>query len=795
MKLALSLFVSLTLFLTQSTAQTIEVGTYNQEVAQTYTVADGLPANNVNCIAVTDDGAVYAGTDKGIAVFKDGEWSLLDNLRIRMEGDASVNAIDIRGDKVAAAVRNKVFYFGVGETAPILTNWGGLSEGANSIAIAPFDHFSSDVVYLAKVDGLTQNTMKENRWSGLKLSTDNVFSVACSKIGNLAFGSKNGLFLVAANSEWMPGQPATKLYPSDNQGRSWAPRDVRAVDFDNKDNLWFASPQGVGQWDGETWTLFEGEDGLPYNDFTSIDASQDTIWFGTKKGAIFYYGDEFHYRQGPRWVADDEINDIAVDSNGNAWFATKAGVSVIRQVPMTLAEKAAFYENEVEKYIKRTEYGYLSEVHLEKPGDKSKIIYSDSDNDGLWTSMYGAGECYAYAATKDPAAKRRAQEAFEALRFLSIAPTQGVLDQQPGYVARTVLPTTEPDPNKRHGHTIQGQQEHRDTRDALWKVYTPRWVKTQDGKYWYKTDTSSDELDGHFYFYPLYYDLAAETEAEKESVREVVRNITDHLLRNDFRMIDHDGTPTRWSDYSPEALNTEHYWYNERGLKSLSILSYLAVAEHMTGDKTYGDAARELIEKHNFDTNAMVTKIQFGVGSGNQSDDEMAVMCYYNLIKYTKDLVLREEMAYSFYKYWTLEQPEMNPFFHFAFAASAARNPGYKNPWGEYTLNPWDGWLEDSVATLTGFPIDRVSWPLQNSHRLDIELLSRQAAVDPYDEPGGRKRGLRVNGKVIPVENRHFNHWNTDPYTLDFGGNGRTLSSGTVFLLPYYMGLYYGYVK
>ena len=136
----------------------------------------------------------------------------------------------------------------------------------------------------------------------------------------------------------------------------------------------------------------------------------------------------------------------------------------------------------------------------------------------------------------------------------------------------------------------------------------------------------------------------------------------------------------------------------------------------------------------------------------------------------------------------------MNPFFNFAFAASAARNPHYKNPWGEYTLKPWDGWLEDSVATLTGFPLDRVNWPLQNSHRLDIMRLMRQAEVDPYDEPG-RDRGLRVNGKVLPIENRHFNHWNTDPYSLNYGGNGRTLASGAVYLLPYYMGLYYGYVK
>ncbi|MDP8244626.1 MAG: hypothetical protein P9L94_11135 [Candidatus Hinthialibacter antarcticus] len=792
MKTTSFLFIAIVFTMQFASTETVEVGEFPQEVAQTYTTSNGLPSNQINCIAVTDDGVVYAGTDKGIAVFKNEKWSTLTTLNIMMEGDAIVHAIDIRENRVVAAVRNKLFVFPVKDAGRFLPDMSLETEDFSGIALAPTDQFSPTVVLSANYSGLYQHVnvtrRSENQKSNV-ISQAYVYSLAINDLGRIAFGAADGLYMRTKTDKH-----AQLLFPSDSQGRSWAPRDVRAVDFDRDGNLWFASPQGIGKWDGESWTLFEGKDGLPYNDFTCMDASNDDVWFGTQKGAIFYDGDEFHYRQGLRWLPDDEVNGVAVDQDGNAWFATKAGVGVIRRVPMTLAQKAAYYENEVEQYIKRTEYGYLSEVHLAKPGDRSEIIYSDSDNDGLWTSMYGAGECYAFAATKDPDAKRRAQESFEALRFLSVAPDQGVIEQQPGYVARTVLPTTEPDPNKRHGHTIEGQQEHRDNQDALWKVYTPRWVKTKDGKYWYKTDTSSDELDGHYFFYPLYYDLVADTEAEKERVREVVRNLTDHLLRNNFRLIDHDGAPARWSDYSPEALNTEHYWYNERGLKSLSMLTYLAVAEHITGDETYGAAARELMEKHNYDTNAMVTKIQFGVGSGNQSDDEMAVMCYYNLIKYTNDPVLREEMAYSFYKYWILEQPEMNPFFNFAFAASAARNPHYKNPWGEYTLKPWDGWLEDSVATLTGFPLDRVNWPLQNSHRLDIARLMRQAEVDPYDEPG-RDRGLRVNGKVLPIENRHFNHWNTDPYSLNYGGNGRTLASGAVYLLPYYMGLYYEYIQ
>jgi hypothetical protein len=98
------------------------------------------------------------------------------------------------------------------------------------------------------------------------------------------------------------------------------------------------------------------------------------------------------------------------------------------------------------------------------------------------------------------------------------------------------------------------------------------------------------------------------------------------------------------------------------------------------------------------------------------------------------------------------------------------------------------------MATLYGFPLDRLDWPHQNSHRLDVVALPGTRSRD-LASPDRRKRGHRVNGKVLPVENRHFNHWNTDPWQLDYGGNGNELAAGTVFLLPYYMGLYHGFIQ
>ena len=154
---------------------------------------------------------------------------------------------------------------------------------------------------------------------------------------------------------------------------------------------------------------------------------------------------------------------------------------------------------------------------------------------------------------------------------------------------------------------------------------------------------------------------------------------------------------------------------------------------------------------------------------------------------------LRSLMRYGFYQYYAIVEPERNPFFNFAYAAMG-RGEKVRSIWGTFPVDPRPDWLQDSMDTLFGFPLDRFSWAHENSHRLDVVPLRWQQAGRDLYEPGRSRRGHLVSGKVLPVENRFFHHWNTDPWALDYGGDGRSLASGTVFLLPYYMGLYHGFI-
>lgn len=616
----------------------------------------------------------------------------------------------------------------------------------------------------------------------LVASAGTVLAVAHGPAGQVATGMEGGLFVFDKDG-------ARQIFPEDGH-KSWAPKKV-TVAYDGLGRLWFASQQGVGCYDKGVWSLYTGEEGLPYDDMTAVTGCTDgTMWFGTAIGAIRFDGSVWAYRQGMRWLPNDAVRDIAVDSKGNAWVATAGGLSFIHFKGMTLAEKAKYYEDEIDKYHRRTKFGYVIQAHSSEPGKKNNIRLGDSDNDGLWSSMYGAGECFAYGATRDPEAKRRAKDSFEALRFLSTAPIGSEHEPPRGFIARTVLETTAAqNPNTKGSYTIEDQIKKQEG-DRYWRAYEPRWPKSADGKYYWKSDTSSDELDGHYFFYPLYYDLVAETEEEKSAVREIVRANIDHLIEHDFALYDHAGK-TRWSVYGPKDINHDPEWHAERGLKSISILSYLNVAYHMTGDSKYRKVAKILRDKHSYHINAMWPKYQRGIGSGNQSDDEMAFMAYYNLIKYEPNARLKELYTASFANSWRQEEPEMNPFFNFCFAA-LAMDAQYTSVWGTFDISPWPTWLEDSVDTLKRFPLDRFDWRHTNSHRKDLIVFSNHWA-DAYDNkfPG---QGYRNNGKVLPVDERYFNHWNSNPWQLNTGSSGHGIGSGTVYTLPYYMGLYCGFI-
>lgn len=469
------------------------------------------------------------------------------------------------------------------------------------------------------------------------------------------------------------------------------------------------------------------------------------LWLGSDQGAARFdptgrhRWDRWQYFYGRRWLLDNEVKNIYVEESGadrKVWVRTKTGVSLIEWRPMTLEQKAKYFDDRIEK--RHVRHGMVANSHFRVAGDPATNQTNDNDNDGLWTAMYLGAQAYRYATTHDPDARVKAQRSVRLLMRLE------EITGKSGFFARSFVSMDEPRP--RGGE----------------------WHPTPDGKWLWKGDTSSDESVGHYYGYALYYNLVAD-ESEKEQIRKVVARLTDHLIENDYNLVDLDGKPTRWGKWSESYFQTQEGKY-EAALRSLELLSFLKTAYHITGNKKYEDAYQDRIRR-GYAEHMRFYRRWKGGGEINFSDDELAYLSYDPLLRYEKDPKLREIYLDSLRFTWSQIRSDMNPLWNYISAASGA---------GPMTPEI----REESQRTLERIPVDVIEWGVKNSHRLDVKF---RTDADRFSR-------TQLTEALAPDE-RPVSKWNGNPYHPDGGGNGTGEDDGALFLLPYWMGRYHGWVK
>lgn len=505
----------------------------------------------------------------------------------------------------------------------------------------------------------------------------------------------------------------------------------------NGNDVIYSAPFSVGciAADGEHWVL-RATDGLPYGPVTHISTAIDGFWFGTAKGAI-QKDAAWHYFYGKRWLPASQVNDILTLPAGEVWIATPEGISEIRNISLTLEDKADYYESVIDKRHNRR--GLVNISKLAVAGDTATSYSENEDNDGLWTSCYLAAEIFRYAVAKSFDAKQKAIRAFEALERLETV--TGIS----GYPARSYATAEDKVKQSRSPHP-------------------KRWHSSADGKWQWLDDTSSDEITGHLFTLSLFYELVADS-LQKLRVKQLIERIVTHIVDNNFHLIDFDGKPTRWGIWHPDSLNNSPNWMYERSLNSLQILSFLKTAYHFTGNIKFENTCQYLIQKHNYAQNAVMAKV-YGPFETSHSDDILNFFPYYGLFKYAANDSSMPLFKMSLERSWRNVKSDRMPVWNVIASALLGRNCD----------------LEIAQQELQLYPLDLIDWTMENSHRWDLQK-------DPLVDRGRRQQSVYP----ISTPESGISRWNTNPKRLDVGSDGTTEETGTYFLFAYWMGRYYGF--
>lgn len=536
---------------------------------------------------------------------------------------------------------------------------------------------------------------------------------------------------------------------------------INCIKIDALGHLWVGTDEGLNIYDGKNY-WFNGRDlySVPDGSFNDMFFAEDgKKYFATNTGLITLIEGKISYFSYGAWLMHPTVTKIAVSDKGTVAAVTPRGISVITSQYMTLEEKAAHYDEMAVKYSTRNE-GYQVSRKLRKPGDLESGRLLNSDNDGLFTGLYCASQCFRYKVTGDVTAKENAKRAVEAMIKLT------EITGKSGFTARATRYSHEENfgtGNREEWHVCE------DNPDCEWLG-----------------ETSSDEMTGHYFAYGIYYDLVADKK-EKEKIAKTVKAITDHIIENNFHLCDVDGVPTTWANWEPELLNNDDRWFYERGTNSLEMLSFLKTAYHVTGDEKYNEVFDMLIKKHHYAMNCMQYKVEDGHVA--HIDDQLDFTNIYPLIVYTDNEAQKEIFKMGLSHHFNYERVERSPMFNIVY--------------GALTNNSCD--IENAAKSLSEMNLDLIVWPVFNSYRKDIVWDTEQ---EDMGIPAQLKHPVEYSARMLThydgnqfvcdsgaeefvnINTKQVNRTLTLPGTT--GADGTRMAMPYIYLLPYWMGRYYG---
>jgi hypothetical protein len=692
---------------------------------QDFSIKYTIDTGDVKLLKVASDrnGYIQILSSKGLLRTRDGQFlfpgQLVKDIQDRQTSDKNIAGIGVYQDQ----------FVYIDDSALLSNAWAGKLYSRHNLKEAKYFAGGNDMTFLIS-DGKKIILLKDSEklWEG---------SVEGNEV-------KDILFDTDANQFFILGKGNISLFSPDKKEVSGVFSNDSLTCMGLAGNKIIAGTHnGYYEIDKKTKKqIGDLNNVMPWTDLTTIEVIDGNLWLGSTWGAFMLKDDgKFNYYASQRWLPSDKVVDIAKGPDNTVLVLTDKGLGKICFEEMTLEQKAMFFEKQVrDRHIR---LGFNATVSDMKNGDVTTGSMEDSDNDGLWTSMYLAAETFRYAVTQSDEALQNVRESLDAMERLY------TINGIPGFPSRSF---------ERRGY----------------KYHDDAWRRASDPEWDWKSTTSSDEAIGHIFAFGAIAELIDIPEIHDKAVM-LIDTLMSHILKNQFYMIDWNGKPTKWGRWNPEYVNIRPKMVGDRKITSSNITAMLQTAYRFTGKEKYKDAILYLMKDHGYLTNLMRPMDSIGMAppdadelsrelsdGWNHSDDEMYYCGYWGLYRYAINDTLQEKFREAIIDHWKIERPEKEGLWNIMTAIAGADEID----------------LDNAIWYLQQYPLDLINWTIINSHRKDIKRI----------EPNFRNQTIE---EVLPPDETRIARHNSNMFDLDERGGGRSENSaGDIWLLPYWIGRY-----
>jgi len=291
------------------------------------------------------------------------------------------------------------------------------------------------------------------------------------------------------------------------------------------------------------------------------------------------------------------------------------------------------------------------------PAGKDTPIVGSQEDCPFHTGAYLAALSFRYAVTQDPQVRDWADHTMAGI--LKLEEVTGEM----GCVARSFNKTDEANWHEKAYFFPMEWHES-------WAMPGYRWVG----------DLSSDQFTALVFGVTIYWELCAD-EQHKAVAAGFLDRMVGRCVEHNFRIVDADGKMTLWGNFCPDLPH-------ER-LNAHLILAHLKAAHRVTDSPVFSAAYQRLITKYAYDEEAIMAKTLWPAEWRNGSDDMLAAMAYYHLMRFEEDPGLLAKYRMGLNRHWYLWKDATHVFYDMLYqtlageeVVDAATIEAVKGLWG-----------------------------------------------------------------------------------------------------------------